>query len=345
LLPALASAASTEEAAATLRRRARSHGLMIGTAVSFAAWDPVRKEVMSPFDDDKRYRRHLAKQFNVVTPENVMKWDHLRPGLFGFDFWKADDVVEFAEDNNQFVHGHTLVWHQALPDWLSDGTWTKRELKAILREHIQTVVGHFAGRVQHWDVVNEAIDDDSGTLRETLWSRLGNPRYIKKAFRWARKTDPEAFLCYNDYNHADMEGWQQQKSDAVYEMVKDLVDSGVPIDCVGFQFHVDSNFRQTAVAENFRRYARLGLQVQVTELDVRLQEPITQADLNAQAAIYQEIADLCLDAPNCTALIMWGFTDRYSWVPDFFDGWNDATIMTRGYKKKLAFDALLDALE
>ena len=99
------------------------------------------------------------------------------------------------------------------------------------------------------------------------------------------------------------------------------------------------------MAENFQRYADLGLEVQITELDVRIQEPITQADLNAQSSVYREVAELCLDAPNCTSLIMWGFTDRHSWVTFFMDGWGGATIMTRGYKKKPAFWALMDALE
>ena len=178
-----------------------------------------------------------------------------------------------------------------------------------------------------------------------MWTPQGSDLIIRRAFRFANRADRKAVLCYNDYNHADMEGWQKRKSDAVYEMVKGMVEDGVPIDCVGFQFHVDTNYSQTAVAENFRRYADLGLEVQITELDVRIEEPITQSDLNAQASVYHEIADLCLDAPNCTSLIMWGFTDRHSWVTFFMDGWGGATIMTKGYKKKLAFWALMDALE
>jgi endo-1,4-beta-xylanase len=343
LSPELVGAA--EESGRTLRRRANAHDLLIGSAVSLEAWHPVRGEVISPLRDDTRYRRHLRKQFNIVTPENVMKWDHLRPDSETVEFRHADELVEFAEAHGQAVHGHTLVWHNALPDWLENGSWARPELRRLLRRHILTVGRHYAGRVHSWDVVNEAVDDTTGELRRTIWSTLGNPRYIRKAFRWARKAAPDALLCYNDYNHADMEGWQQRKSDAVFELVRDLVRAGVPIDCVGFQFHVDATFRHTAVAENFRRYADLGLQVQVTEMDVRLQEPITQADLNAQAAIYREVLDLCLDAPNCTAFIMWGFTDRYSWVPWFFDGWGGATIMTEGYKKKPAFRALMDALE
>ena len=274
-----------------------------------------------------------------------MKWDHLRPGTDTFDFSLADELVAFAETHAQAVHGHTLLWFNALPDWVTERSWTRSQQRRLAKEHIRRVAGRYAGRIHSWDVINEAVDDTSGRLRDTMWTPQGTDRIIRRAFRWARKADPNAILCYNDYNHADMEGWQQLKSDAVYELVRNLVYSGVPIDCVGFQFHVDTNYSQTAVAENFRRYANLGLQVQVTELDVRIEEPITQVDLNAQAAVYREVADLCLDAPNCTSLIMWGFTDRYSWVPWFFDGWDAATIMTRGYKKKPAFWALMDALE
>ncbi len=337
--------AASAEAAPTLRKRADAHGLLIGSAVSLGSWDERRGEELSPLRDSPRYRRHLRKQFNVVTPENVMKWDQLRPGMDTFDFSLADELVEFAEAHGQSVHGHTLLWFLALPDWVTEREWTQAEQRRLAKKHIRRVAGRYAGRIHSWDVINEAVDDTSGRLRDTMWTPGRSDRIIRRAFRWARKADPNAILCYNDYNHADMEGWQRTKSNAVYELVRTLVRDGVPIDCVGFQFHLDHNFRQTAVAENFRRYADLGLQVQVTELDVRLPEPITQADLNAQASIYREVADLCLDAPNCTSLIMWGFTDRYSWVPWFFDGWDAATIMTRGYKKKPAFWALMDALE
>ncbi|MDH3208759.1 MAG: endo-1,4-beta-xylanase, partial [Gemmatimonadota bacterium] len=287
----------------------------------------------------------LKKQFNVVTPENAMKWESLRPSRDTFDFAPSDELVDVAATNNQFVHGHTLVWHSQLPEWLTEGTWTKSELRTMLKEHIETVVGHYAGRVQTWDVVNEAMSEEGGTFRETIWSRTGKKKYIKKAFAWARRADPEATLCYNDFNHADMEGWQKEKSDAAYAMVRKLVRQDVPIDCVGFQLHVTSDFEQTAMAENFQRYADLGLQVQVTELDVRIEEPVTEADLAAQARVYREIMDVCLAAPNCTAFIMWGFTDRYSWVPGVFPGWSAATIMTERYKKKPAFTELLEALE
>ena len=334
LTPALPAATSAEEAAKTLRRRADTHGLLIGSAVQ-----------ATPLAAHRKYRKNVRKQFNVVTPENEMKWEVLRPSPFTFDFASADEIVEFAADNNQFVHGHTLVWHSQLPPWVTEGAWSKAQLRTILKDHIKTVVSRYAGRVQTWDVVNEAIADEDGKYRKTVWYRTGKKKYIKQAFITARKADPDAILCYNDYNHADAEGWQKTKSDAVFLMVRKLVRQDVPIDCVGFQLHIDSNFQQTAIAENFKRYADLGLQVQITELDVRIEEPVTTDDLATQARLYREIMDVCLAAPNCTTFIMWGFTDRYSWVPGVFPGWGAATIMNERFKKKPAFKELLDALE
>jgi endo-1,4-beta-xylanase len=337
-------ASAQDVAPSALRRRADAHDLLLGSAVSLWRWDPQNWQILLPLHEDVRYRRNLARHFNVVTSEDVLKWDHLRVDPDTYDFEAGDILLDFAERHDQKVHGHTLLWYLALPDWVSERSWTKAEQFDLAKEHIETVVGHYAGRVHTWDVVNEAMDDFSGELRHSMWTPQGSDLIIRRAFRWARRADRKATLCYNDYNHADMEGWQKRKADAVYEMVKGWVEIGVPIHCVGFQFHVDTEHLQTAVAENFRRYAELGLEVQITELDVRIEEPVTQEGLDAQAAVYREVAELCLEAENCTSLILWGFTDRYSWVTFYLDGWASATIMSEDYEKKPAFWALKRAL-
>src|SRR4051794_12751248 len=178
--PATASASSVEAAGAasavpdpttaTLRQLARHTGLRIGTAVDTTA-----------LRNDARYRELVATEFSSVTPENVMKWEVVHPAQDRYDFSQADELVAFARAHGQKVRGHTLVWHNQLPSWLTSGTWTRNQLRAILREHIFTVVGRYRGRVWAWDVVNEAFNDD-GTLRQTIWLKTIGPDYIADAF-------------------------------------------------------------------------------------------------------------------------------------------------------------------
>jgi GH35 family endo-1,4-beta-xylanase len=327
-----------------LRDFAAGPGLFVGTAVRFYQRDPVTGSLMSPFRDDGVYRARIAKEFNLVTPENVMKMDTIHPAPDQYNFSDGDQLVDFAEQNGIAVRGHVLVWHSQLPSWFANGNFTQAEVQQILQEHIQHILGHYQGRIFAWDVVNEAIDDFTHKLRDSPWLRAGND-YIEQAFKAARQADPDAVLCYNDYNHADSEGWQKAKSDAVYKMVKKLVKRKVPIDCVGFQFHIDTSFSPIAIAENFKRYADLGLQVQITELDVRLPVPADSAALKQQAATYKQVLDLCLGAPNCTALVTWGYTDRYSWIPQFVPGYGAALPLDENFKKKPAYRKIAKGLK
>ena len=161
------------------------------------------------------------------------------------------------------MRGHTLVWHNQLPGWLTSGTWTPAELRAILKQHIFTEVGHFRGQIWAWDVVNEAIDDN-GELRDDIWSRALGESYIADAFRWAHQADPKAILFYNDYNIES-----SPKSDAVYG----LVIGCAPRACRsgrGLQGHLSTDYPfPNDMLQNMRRFAALGLDTAVTEADVR----------------------------------------------------------------------------
>jgi endo-1,4-beta-xylanase len=170
--------------------------------------------LMSPFRDAAAYRSRIPKEFNIVTAENVMKMNSTHPSRLGYNFTDGDELVEFAEENEVLVRGHVLVWHSQVPAWLTEGTFSKVEVQAIMADHIATVAGHYQGRIFAWDVVNEAIDDATGKLRDTIWRESGRD-YIQRAFHAARAADPDAVLCYNDYNHAASLSWQQAKSDAV----------------------------------------------------------------------------------------------------------------------------------
>jgi endo-1,4-beta-xylanase len=240
------------------------------------------------------------------------------------------------------IRGHTLVWHNQLPSWLTGGNFTRDELISILRDHILTFVGRYRGRVWAWDVVNEAVDDSIGALRtNSFWFQRIGPDYIRLAFEYAREADPDARLYYNDYSIEGLNG----KSNGVYSLVSQLKSQGVPIDGVGWQMHQINGFRtEPAHKTNARRLADLGLELSITEMDIRINLPSTSEELNRQAAAYRDSINFCLTTPNCRALLTWGFTDRHSWIPSFFAGWGDALIYDAGYQPKPSYFALREAL-
>jgi endo-1,4-beta-xylanase len=180
-----------------------------------------------------------------------------------------------------------------------------------------------------------------------VWWRVIGPEYIDMAFRWAHEVDPDALLFYNDYGAEGLNG----KSDAVYELVQGLLDRGVPIHGVGLQAHLvlsgQSNFDN--VRANIQRLGDLGLQVHITELDIRIADASSgdepgQAELERQAQMYGELLDVCLSEPSCTAFVLWGFTDRHSWIPWFRPGWGSALIFDESYRPKPAYDAMRQVL-
>ncbi len=322
--------ASAETPGASLRLLAQSRGIRIGAA---AASGPLQAE--------RRYAEILRHEFSMLTAENEMKFDWLHPDRNRYAFSSADALVAFARANDMAVRGHTLVWHESLPRWLTGGNFTREELLGMLREHIHEVVRHFQGQVEVWDVLNEAVAQD-GSLRKTIWLRVIGPEYIQWVFRWAHEADPQARLFYNDN---DGEGLGR-KSDAIYDLVRGLVQRAVPIHGVGFQFHVNSesppNIRD--VVANMNRLAALGLEVHVTELDVRIRKPATAEKLDAQARIYRDILGACLTARNCKAFVLWGVSDRHSWIPQFFPGWGAGLILDEFLRPKPAYAALMDLL-
>jgi endo-1,4-beta-xylanase len=336
-------AAGVNSLAQTLRRRADVRGVLVGAAV-----DPRRF-------NEPAYASTLAREFNMVEPENVMKWGTLRPGPETFDFGPGDRVVEFARAHEMKVRGHCLLWSEYNPAWLASGGFTPEQLNAMLREHVFKVMRHYAGKVFAWDVVNESFLAD-GSVETSVWydsPGIGlkgqGTAYIERAFRWAREADPKALLFYNDY---DTEG-VNAKSDAVYRMVRDFRARGVPIDGVGIQAHIMNLDTKDieSFAANLKRLAALGVQIHVTEMDVglqvdaqgRLQNP---EDLKRQADIYRLIAEACFREPRCTAFQTWGFTDKYSWIPEYMKGRKGAPLLfDQAYAPKPAYTSVVNALD
>jgi endo-1,4-beta-xylanase len=352
----------------SLREAAQASGMLIGTA--------VRPAQLS----ETAYASTLAREFNMLEPEDVLKWEVVHPERESFDFSQGDQIVDFAARHGMKVRGHTLVWHQQNPKWLTDGRYTSGELAQILEKHIKTVVGHYRGKIFAWDVVNEAFDEvRPGKLRSTIWrdqpgiGLAGNevasshePRassaparselearsskqsysYIERCFRWAHEADPQALLFYNEAGAEVI----NPKSDAIYAMVGDFRQRGVPIDGVGFQMHIENLRADVAsISANIKRFTALGVQAHITEMDVALPVDASGSpraeDLQKQADIYREIATACLSHRGCTAIQTWGFTDKYSWI-----GWHSkhtqgaALPFDRNYEAKPAYVALRDAL-
>jgi endo-1,4-beta-xylanase len=327
----------------TLRQAAERSGMLVGAA--------ARPEQLS----EPPYAAALAREFNMLEPEDAMKWEVLHPAPETFDFSQADRIVAFAISHHMKVRGHTLVWHQQNPPWLTEARHTPDQLARILEQHIKTVVGHYRGKVFAWDVVNEAFDEGgAGRLRNTIWyDTPGIARaeksyaYIEDCFRWAHAADPEALLFYND---AEAEAINP-KSDAIYAMVQDFRRRGVPIDGVSFQMHIGNLHPDIAsISKNIGRFAALGVQVQITEMDVAL--PVdadgnpTPADLQLQADVYRKIASACLAHVGCTAIQTWGFTDKYSWIGSHSKHTQGAALLfDREYRPKPAYDTLRKVLE
>ncbi len=316
-----------------LRDAASERGVRVGSAT-----DP------SHFNE-AAYTATLSREFSQVEPENAMKFGPIHPGPTTYNFAPADQIVAFAQANQMAVRGHTLVWYNQLPSWVTSGTHTPDQLSSILQDHINAVMGHYAGQVYAWDVVNEAFNDN-GTLRSYVWSDspgigLSGTGYIEQALRWAHAADPNALLFYNDYNAEGLNA----KSDAIYKMAQDFKARGVPLDGIGMQMHFTTNIPSySSIEANMKRIAALGLQVQVTEFDVRL--PVdssgnaSSADLIRQAQIYHDVVTLCLRTRACTAIQSWGFTDKYSWIPSTFQGQGAGLEFDANYQPKPAYNAM-----
>jgi endo-1,4-beta-xylanase len=219
------------------------------------------------FEDDARGAEIVKTHFNSITPENVLKWALVHPQPGKYDFTAPDRFVEFGQKHGMFIVGHTLVWHRQTPTWVfqdEKGSAADREtLLQRMREHIATVVGRYKGRINGWDVVNEALNQD-GTMRESPWLKIIGADYLELAFKFAHEADPTAELYYNDY---DLE--LPAKRAGAVALIKKLKAAGVPISGVGLQNHNLMDWPTPADEDaTIAAFAELGVKVHITELDV-----------------------------------------------------------------------------
>jgi endo-1,4-beta-xylanase len=321
---------------------------------------------------DSRYRDTFLREFDSLTPENELKMAALQPHRGQFDFTDADALVDFARRNGRAVHGHALVWGLSLPLWLVDHGatdklglrlppivlptlpgalgknvantstlltgWRRDELLSIMTTHIRTVMRHFAGKVGEWDVVNEPLANDGGPA-PSVWRRFIGPDYVEQALRAARAADPDAKLFINEYG---IEG-PGRKLEALVRLVRDLQARGVPLDGIGLQTHTHilGFYDEATLAQTMRRFAAMGLEVQVTEMDVGTSLLGVGAldRLTRQAAAYGAAARACNAVSACKRFTTWGFTDGLSWL-----GSGEAPLLfDSAYQPKPAFDAVRSA--
>jgi endo-1,4-beta-xylanase len=231
--------------------------------------------------DERPYPELAAAQLTSVTPENAMKWGSVEPQRGQYDWREADALVAFAKAHGQKVRGHTLVWHSRLPLWLTSGGFSPDELKALMIAHIAAEAGRYRGAIYAWDVVNEPFADDGRWRRSIFYDAMG-PGYVAIALRAARAADPDAKLYINDYN-VETDGPKMQ---ALYDLVATLKRDGVPIDGVGLQSHFIGGEAPADFGAILQKFAALGVDVAVTELDFRLRLPADAHALTAQAADY-----------------------------------------------------------
>jgi len=256
---------------------------------------------------DAAYLRLWLAGYTSVTPENAMKWEVVEPSRNAFDFSAADAIVTAARRAGQRVRGHTLTWDVQLPGWVQSRAWTAADMELALRSHVRATVGHFRGRVAQWDVVNEPLDDD-GSLTRSVFARVLGERFIDIAFDEAHRADPRAKLFLNEIA-TELPG---PKQDALVALVRRLQARDVPIDGVGLQDHsvAVGGPDQRRLEADIARFARLGLDVELTEVDVAVRPGEPEA---AQARNYRAAAAACRRSRACTGLTVWGVTDRWSW--------------------------------
>jgi endo-1,4-beta-xylanase len=320
--------------------------------------------------DDSPELALVAREYNTITPENLLKWAEVHPQADEYNWEPVDRYVAWGEKHGMFIIGHTLVWHNQTADWAFrgvDGKPLDRETAlARIKEHISTVVGRYKGRIKGWDVVNEAIDD-KGKLRSGAvgppgrrgepWHAAIGDDYIEQAFRFAHEADPDAELYYNDYNE-----WYPAKIEAISALIKSLQAKGVRIDGLGLQGHWGMDYPKLEEIEHMlTEYGKLGVQLKITELDINVvAKENTGADINQprqssgrsadelsdveQQALAKRYADvfkiLVKHRDKIDRVTFWGVHDGHSWLNDRGSK-NFPLLFDRQFKPKPAFEAVL----
>ena len=295
----------------SLKAHARHHGLTFGSAV-----------IIRNMQEDSRFAELIQEQCGIVVPTNELKWVALRPAPDKFDFARPDFLLGFAKSHHMLMCGHTLYWHQSVPDWLKEPA-NSSKTRQFFVDHITTVCKHFAGQLHSWDVVNEAIQPSDGLpsgMRKSFWYEQIGPDYVELAFRTARAADPQAKLTYNDYGVEFDNDGDAERRRLILEMVRDLKKRDVPIDAVGVQSHVKvtkSPAFGKGLADYMDSFRQMGLEVYLTELDVNEDDTATDDIAQRDAIVahtYSDYLNVALANPAVKLVLTWDFSDRFTWL-------------------------------
>jgi len=333
----------------SLKAHAHRHGLVFGSAV-----------IIRNVRNDADFAELIAEQCGIVVPTSELKWVALRPSPDKFDFDGPDFLLAFAKRHKMLMRGHTLCWHESVPGWIRLPENSSRTREFFV-EHITTVCHHFAGRLQSWDVVNEAIqpsDGEPGGLRKSFWYEQIGPDYIELAFRTARAADPHARLTYNDYGVEFENDGDAERRRLILEMLRNLKKRDVPIDAVGIQSHVKAaqpfGFGK-GLADYIESIRQMGLEVYLTELDVN-EDDIQTGDPEKRdesvAQTYRDYLKVALANSAVKMVLTWDISDRFTWLnggPTHHRKQPNrpqrSLPFDRDYRPKLAFFAIRDSFD
>jgi len=275
-----------------------------------------------------------------------MKFVFLEPEQGVFNFTGADVVVDIARDHGKYLRCHNLIWESQLPDWVTMGNWTAATLTAVMKEHITGAITGLGHACYSWDVINEALASN-GSFSSSIWYDTIGPDYFPLAFQFAQEAVESIGggikLYYNDYGIEN----PGNKSTAVVNLVKQLQSQKIQIDGIGLESHfvvgeTPSMADQVATKES---YTALGLEVVITELDIRFDPDIVNATGYAlQAQEYYDSVASCVAVKDCVGVTVWDFDDQYSWIPQTFPGQGDADLYNSDFTRKPAYYACADAL-
>ena len=297
----------------SLRAHARRHGLIYGSAV-----------IIRNVQNDPDYAELISEQCGIVVPTSELKWIALRPAPDRYDFSRPDFLLAFAQRNHMLMRGHTLCWHESVPAWIQTPE-NRINTRQFFVDHITTVCKHYAGKLQSWDVVNEAIlpkDGQPGGLRKSFWYEQMGPGYIDLAFRTARAADPHAKLTYNDYGVEYDNEEDAERRRLILELLRGMQQRQVPLDAVGIQSHVKAAQPYTfgkGLADYIEAIRQMGLEVYLTEMDVNEDDIVTNDPVKRDAIIaqtYTEYLHVALANPAVKLVITWDLSDRFTWLND-----------------------------
>ncbi|TFK48163.1 endo-1,4-beta xylanase [Heliocybe sulcata] len=329
----------------TARAAASTSTAKLHTLATAAGKKYFGTAVDGPDLNDAAYLKILNDKgmFGQVTAANAMKWarasphpDATEPSAQGqFTFTAADKIATAAKKNGQVLRGHNCVWHNQLPSWVSNGGFSAAQLSSILTTHCSTLVSRYKGQVYSWDVVNEPFNED-GSQRSFVFTNTLGTSYISTVLKAARAADPTAKLYINDFN-IEFSG---AKSTAMLNLVKSLQSQNVPIDGIGLQSHFQVGKVPASLKSVMQQFTALGVEVAITELDIAMALPATQAQLAQQKKDYQSVIQTCMEVSGCVGVTLWDFTDKYSWIPGTEAGKGAACPWDENFAQKQAFDGI-----